>query len=113
MLTDQGSVMQLVDRQLREVFVEEWNDSVLLKPMQVNERDLWEKKFQGNKFPDVVRAALVAKCLVNQEGQRLFSDQEALLLGEKCAAAIDRLFEICMSMNRFTKADIEVLTKNS
>lgn len=112
-ITDVSACMAIDDRKFCEFFVPEWNDTVLLRSMTANERDLWEKKFTGNKIPDIVRAALVAKCFVDSNGTRLFSDEQASTLGEKSAAALDRLFDYCMKMNRFSKEDIEELTKKS
>jgi len=67
----------------------------------------------GNKSVDMVRAKLVAKCLCDEKGERLFAETDIPQLGEKSAAVLDRLFSECMKLNRFSKEDVDDLAKNS
>ena len=60
-----------------------------------------------------MRARLVGLTVVDETGQRLFTDEEADLLGAKSGAALDRVFAISQKLNGLSGADVEELTKNS
>ena len=92
----------------------EWGGSVMIRVMSGSERDRFESDFVGgNKSVENVRAKLVAKCVCDSEGVRLFSEEEVPQLGEKSAAVLDKLFSACMKHNRFTKEDVDELGKAS
>ena len=92
----------------------EWGGSVMVRVMSGTERDRFESDFvNGNKTVDNVRAKLVAKCICDDGGNRLFTEADIPQLGEKSAAVLDKLFSACMKHNRFTKEDVDELGKAS
>jgi hypothetical protein len=104
----------VTDRRLKEIEIPEWGGSVCLRIMTCNEKDIWEHQFHGKKVtPTIIRAALVAKCLCDENGVRLYTDQQTDELGAKSCVVLDRLFDICMKSNRFSKEDVDELAKNS
>lgn len=115
-----AAILAAKDKKMVEVTVPEWLDEkgepgvVNLRVLTGTERDRFESEFVGgNKSVEMVRAKLVAKCLCDADGTRLFTEQEIPALGEKSAAVLDRLFSECMKLNRFTKEDVEDLAGNS
>ena len=60
-----------------------------------------------------MRARLVGLTVIDEGGQRLFTDDEVDLLGAKSGAALDRVFAIAQKLNGLSGADVEELTKNS
>jgi len=76
---------------------DQFEDSI----MKVDKRD-----FQG------IRAKLVALSVVDENGERLFTFEEASKLGEKSARALDRVFAAAQRLSGFTKKDMEELTEN-
>lgn len=109
-----AAILAADDKKTFTVDVPEWGGSVVIRVMSGTERDRFESEFVGgNKNVEMVRAKLVAKCLCDEEGNRLFNEQEIPALGEKSAAVLDRLFTACMKHNRFTKDDVEELAGNS
>ena len=60
-----------------------------------------------------MRARLVGLTVIDEGGQRLFTDDEVDLLGAKSGAALDRIFAIAQKLNGLSGADVEELTKNS
>jgi hypothetical protein len=109
-----AAILAAQDKKMIDVEVPEWNGSVKIRVMTGTERDRFESEFvSGNKSVDMVRAKLVAKCLCDDEGNRLFAEADIPQLGEKSAAVLDKLFTICMKHNRFTKDDVEELAGNS
>lgn len=113
-ILSKAAILAANDKKTITVDVPEWNGSVVIRVMSGTERDRFEAEFvNGNKSVDMVRAKLVAKCLCDEEGNRLFAEQEIPALGEKSAAVLDKLFTACMKHNRFTKDDVEELAGNS
>lgn len=109
-----AAILAADDKKMVDMEVPEWNGSVKIRVMSGTERDRFEAEFVGgNKSVDMVRAKLVAKCLCDEDGTRLFTEQEIPQLGEKSAAVLDKLFTACMKLNRFTKDDVEELAGNS
>jgi hypothetical protein len=109
-----SAILAANDKKMVDHEVPEWGGTVKLRVMTGTERDRFESEFVGgNKNVEMVRAKLVAKCLCDEDGDRLFTEQEIPELGEKSAAVLDRLFSECMRLNRFTKNDVDDLAKNS
>lgn len=115
-----AAILAAKDKKMVAMDIPEWPDEsgepgkVNIRVMSGTERDRFESEFvNGNKSVDMVRAKLVAKCLCDEEGNRLFTEQEIPALGEKSASVLDRLFTACMKLNRFTKDDVEELAGNS
>lgn len=109
-----SAILSADDKKMVEQEVPEWGGSVMIRVMSGTERDRFESEFVGgNKSVEMVRAKLVAKCLCDEDGNRLFSEQEIPQLGEKSAAVLDKLFSVCMKHNRFTKSDVEDMAGNS
>lgn len=114
MALSKAAILAADDKKMVDHEVSEWGGKVKLRVMTGTERDRFESEFVGgNKSVEMVRAKLVAKCLCDDEGNRLFTEQEIPELGEKSAAVLDRLFTECMKLNRFSKGDVEDLAKNS
>ena len=114
MALGKAAILAADDKKMVDYEVPEWGGSVKLRVMNGTERDRFEGEFvNNNKSVEMVRAKLVAKCLCDDQGNRLFDEKEIPQLGEKSAAVLDRLFSECMKLNRFTKGDVDELAKNS
>ena len=101
------------------VSVPEWGGEVLVKVMSGTERDAFEGSIFEQKGKDIqrnlgnLRAKLVSKCLVDEKGNRLFTDKEVEIIGKKSAKVLDRIYEVCVKLNGIGPKDVEELTKNS
>lgn len=82
------------------VDVPEWGGAVLVRAMTGTERDRFEfalaaaRKSTKPGTSQVVRAQMVARCLVDDDGKRIFTDGDVVRLGGKSAKALDRLFDV-------------------
>jgi hypothetical protein len=95
--------------------VPEWGGEVIIATMSGFARDRFEASIMGkNGGMNMlnVRAKMVAACLVDEEGNLLFSENDILRLGKKSCAALDRIFEEAQKLNRLGDQDIENLAKN-
>lgn len=113
------------DRQYEYVEVPEWGTGAVVKVrgMTGTERDAWEASLireEGSgtgrrrtrmDYSDL-RAKLIVRSVVDEEGNRIFQDRDVALVGGKSAAALQRLFEVCQRLSRLTDEDVEELTKN-
>ena len=60
-----------------------------------------------------IRARLAQISIVDEGGQRMFSELDIVSLGKKSAKALDRIFDAVQKLNGMTEDDIEELAKNS
>jgi hypothetical protein len=97
------------------VEVTEWGGSVLLRELRGRERDAFEEDSldkQRNLSMRNMRARLVAASAIDENGERLFTNNEAAELGEKSATALNKCFEVACRLSGITDADIEELEGN-
>jgi len=84
--------------------------------MTGRERDSFEQGLllgKGKVNLENVRARLCALTVVDDTGARLFKDKDVTELGNKSAAALDRVYEVAQRLNRISGEDVEELEKNS
>jgi hypothetical protein len=117
LLTKQ-QIVSVVDIESEIVHVPEWGGDVMVKAMNGAERDAFESaqvqvKDKKVEFNGVnIRARMAAACIVDEQGQRLFSDKEVDLLGRKSAAALDRVYAVALRLSGMSKKDSEELMGN-
>lgn len=105
------------DRRFKEVEVPEWGGTVLLRAISGAERDSFEASIIERNGKDVevnhinLRAKLVALSIVNPDGSRVFSDDDIKALGQKSAAALDRVFAAAQQLSGLSKADVKELAE--
>jgi len=92
-------ILKAADRATEEVDVPEWGGSVLVRGLSGRERDEFEVSMSvrrdGEYVPDFAntRAKLVTRCVVDDDGNRVFDEyRDVEVLGEKSAAALDRVY---------------------
>jgi hypothetical protein len=109
------------DRKWEDVDVPEWGGTVRLLALSGTDREAWELStmvmgpngsVQRRNLVDA-RAKLLAKCLIDEDGQRLFTDKEVKDLSAKSGAVIDRLFDIARRMSGLGKDAVEAKQGNS
>jgi len=111
-------ILQADDLLVETVEVPEWGGVVRIRGLTGAERDDFEvsvveqrgKKTRLNM--QNFRAKLVVRAAINGDGQRLFSDRDAALLGRKSAAALQRVFEIAQRLSGLSDQDVEELVGN-
>lgn len=103
------------DLKRETVFVEEWGGDVIVSEMDGTARDAWEQelanreKGQNLKNP---RARLVVATLVDEQGQRIFADQDIDVVGSKSAKALDKVCKVAMRLNGLGSQDLEAAKGN-
>jgi hypothetical protein len=102
-----------------DLFVPEWDAWVKVRTINASERDWFESTVaqrNGKKITTNVqniRARLCLLCLVGEDGERLFREEDEFPLGGKSASALDRIFTVAQRLNGLSEADVDELAKNS
>lgn len=79
------------------------------------DRDKWERdvlKMHKGKKQVNVRGLLVARCMVNSKGERIYPDTHALKLGQKSSATLQPLFRLAQELSGFSDDEIDELEED-
>ena len=117
-LLTRDQILEAPDAVVETVEVPEWGGSVNVRGLSAAERDQYEQETfvaSGNEKASWIgaRARLVVRTLVDEKGQRLFTKGDIDRLGQKSAVALNRVWEVAMSLSGMSKRDIGELLKNS
>ena len=108
------------DLKYEDVPVPEWGGTVRVRELTGTERDKFESQFVGKDGTSVraegiegFRARLAVASLVDGDGKVLFrSAAETKRLGEKSAAALQRVCDVAIRLSGIREDDIKELTGN-
>jgi hypothetical protein len=103
-----------------QVYLPRWDLWATVKALKARERDAYELnnatpagKKRDNERANM-RARLVVRCVIDPESQeRIWSDKDALWLGEKSAREVDLLYKVAAKLCGLTPADEDELVKVS
>ena len=118
MFLKRDDILKRDDLKKELVSVSEWGGDVYVRCMTGPERESWENDSYSMKGKNIeinkenFRARLLVRVLVDEKGERLFSDQDISALGAKSAKVLDQLFSVAMRLNGLSKEDVDDLTKN-
>lgn len=107
------------DIQFEDVPVPEWGGTVRVKSLMGNERDGLEASMIVGKGKNAqvnlenLRAKLVARSCVDENGKRIFEDADIPALARKSALALNRVYEVAQRLSGISQEDVDELTKNS
>jgi len=112
------SLKQQKDIKIEKVEIPEWNSFVYVKSLTGKERDSFEDSMYTGRSGEKVnlknlRARLVVLTMCNENGKRIFSDEDADWVGDKNAAALNRIFVKAQELSGLRQEDVERLVKNS
>ena len=105
----------------RRVEVPEWGGAVLVKVLKADEKMAYERSntIRRRGRDGVVqidpnekvnfRVNLAMRVCVDAAGNPLFTEADVAALGQKSAAALERIFDAACDLNRIGKRDIEEL----
>lgn len=102
------------------VEVPDWERTACVRMLSGKERDAWEAGLHriagdGSVSPNLtnVRGRLLALTLCDDEGRRLFTDDDAGQLGDLPAAPLEVIFEAASKLNALGGRSRERAEKNS
>lgn len=109
------AILAAVDLVSVTVEVPEWGGSVYVRGLTGTERDRFEVDVLSGTGKDRLnnaRAKLVALGVVDEAGNRLFSEADIEALGKKNGKVLDRLFQAVRKESGLLDEDVEELVKN-
>ena len=118
MLLSRESILGADDRKTEDVAVPEWGGTVRVRALSGTERDAYEAgivqlRGDGTKTVNLknLRGRLVALSCVDDEGNRLFTDEDAIALGDRSASALERVFDVARKLSGLSEDDVEELAE--
>ncbi len=114
MSLSRDQILAAQDLKMKTINVPEWGGEVIVRTMDGEGRDALETSLISNGKRDLknFRAKLLAQCLVDDKGNRLFTEADINALGKKNAAILARLADVANELNKLSEADVEELVKN-
>ncbi len=112
------AILQINDLPAEDVEVPEWSGVVRVRGLTAAERDQFEQSIVETRGKNTrvnlrnIRAKLVALTVVDEQGNRVFSDSDVEALGRKSAAALNRVFEVAQRLSGLRPEDVEELAGN-
>lgn len=125
MALSRDAILGAVDVQTEKVFVKEWGDDVIVRGLTGDELDAFQgsirqfrpsldgKGMEPVLVQEGMRAKLLVKCLVDEAGERLFTDKDASALGAKNGSVIDRLYDVASRLSGLSEEAQAELEGNS
>jgi hypothetical protein len=112
MALDRKSILAVDDVRKEKFAVPEWKGDVFLRVLTGTDRDRFEESYADQKMKAFrIRFLLLALC--DEDGERLFGEDEADVLGKKSSVVINRLFEAGWKLNAFTQEAVDDLGEDS
>lgn len=120
-LLTRAQIDAIDDRKWEDVPVPEWGGEVRILGLSGTERDAFQASMvrmgsQGNvagvNLLDT-SARLLAKCIVDEDFNRLYSDKDIKALGGKNGAVVRRLYKDAQRISGLTKESVEDAAGNS
>jgi len=107
---------------VKEIEVPEWNGSVFIRKWSGKDRAKFLKastKIQGEDvganfdtiFDNMALVVVISLC--DEDGVRLFADEDQEMLAEKDANAIQRIYEAVLVLNALNQTAVQDSAKNS
>jgi hypothetical protein len=117
-LLGRDAILAASDATTEDVDVPEWGGTVRVRGLSGTERDQFEASMlvKRGRHRDVTlinaRAKLVSLAVIDESGERVFSDSDVAELGHKSAAALTRVYEVASRLSGLSEADVDELEGN-
>lgn len=110
-------ILQVSDIKIELVPVPEWGGEVYVKGMTGIERAKFERGVFTMRGQDQIlnidrlREKLAVLTVCDEGGKSLFTDEDMRALGQKSAAALQRIFTAAQRLSGLTQEDVQSLTE--
>lgn len=118
-LLGREAILKADDLPTEDISVPEWGGTVRVRGLSGKGRDeYWASMTvqRGNRQTlDVANATakLVARCVVGEDGEPLFTQNDVHALGERSGAALNRVFEVASRLSGISDEDMDEAGKSS
>lgn len=114
-----AEILDALDLKTEIVEVPEWGGAVTVRTMTGADRDAFEEQLvrvgpDGKREPDLrnMRAKLVALTVIDENGDRMFNEDDIRALTAKSAAALARVADAAQRLNGLGADSVEEAEKN-
>jgi hypothetical protein len=101
-------ILEAQDLPTEIVDVPEWDTKVYVRGLTAEDMDVYIRdttnEGQGFSWKNA-RALLVVRTVVDEAGERIFSDNDAGAVGAKSAQAVGKLFDVASKLCGFSRED--------
>lgn len=113
-------ILSYPDLEREVIKIPEWgNGEIIVRCLTGEERDELEKltvieRPDGTRHIDMqnFRAKFISLCVIDENGNRMFSTEDALELAKKSARALDRIFATAEKLSKLGRNDEDRALKN-
>jgi hypothetical protein len=118
MLT-RDQILRKRDLKRETVNVPEWGGDVIVRELSGAERDSFEQSIVDTRGKSAkanlanIRGKLCARCICDEQGNRVLDDADAVALGEQSASSLQRVFNVAQRLCGMSQSDVDELAKNS
>ena len=114
---DRDGILASSDGKVEPLEIPEWGGTVYIRTITGGERDgvehaLTVDPVTGNRRQNF-RAYFVMLVCCDESGKRMFNMHDIPALSKKNGAAIERILDAGLKLNKFADKDVEEMTKNS
>ena len=117
-LLSKDNILKAEDLDFEEIEIKEWGGSVRVGSMTGTDRDAYEASIYDVKGKNAqlirenFRAKLIARTLIDENGNRLFTEKEVNLIGKKDSKTLDKIFKVAQKLNGLSPTDEDEFVKN-
>jgi hypothetical protein len=122
-LLGRDEILTHTDLPFEDVYVPEWSGSVRVRGLSGKDRDAYEAstvimrtgkggRLEQGRDLDNLRAKLIVRCLVDDNGDRLFHDGEYDTVGALSGAILARLWDTASKLSGLGDEDLEELVRD-
>ncbi|MEU9494586.1 hypothetical protein AB0D73_22835 [Streptomyces sp. NPDC048215] len=120
-LLSKAQITEVDDRKWEDVDVPEWGGTVRVLGMSGTERNAYQSSLvvlgpngsvQRMNMADQL-AKLVAKSIVGEDFERLFTDKDVAALGKKNGAVLERIGAVAQRLSGLRKEDVDAAAGKS
>lgn len=97
---------------VREVKIPEIDETVFIRTMTGSQRDTFETKFTGKTPAGNVRGVVCAWVLSDEDGNRLFTDEDAEAVGDLDVRVLTRVFDAAIEQSALSSDELEAIAGN-
>lgn len=116
MALDKSAILAAInaasDIKTEKVNVPEWKTDVYLKVLSGTDRDAFEAGYTDQRMANF-RVRFLVLTLCDQNGERLFDDEQVSLLGKRSSLVLNRLFEAAWKLNMLSAEAVDEAGESS
>jgi hypothetical protein len=116
-ILSKAAILAAKDLVTESVHVPEWQGEVLVRTLTAAELDQYQTSMLQQRGKSQVanleniRSKLVAMTVVDEDGQRLFTDSDVKALSGKSGSAVNRIFEVAQRLSGLSNDAVDEMAE--